>query len=304
MICYVQIWKDNNPMKLIIIAAIIILLAILVCIVIYHDTHHFVVRDYTIKSNKVSKDYEFVLLSDLHGYHYGKNNQDLIDAIDRIKPDGIICSGDMFTGSKIKGKLQYETAFDLISKLSDKYRIYYGNGNHEYKVKTFTFEYGNFYDRYKSRLKRRGVIFLENDSILLDDYNIRITGLDLSLEFFRKVIKRKMEDDFLNKELGSISAREREQFQILIAHNPQYFKEYADWGADLSLSGHVHGGIVRLPILGGVISPALVLFPKYDGGEYTIDDHKMILSRGLGTHTIHVRFLNPGELCRIRVVKE
>ena len=87
------------------------------------------------------------------------------------------------------------------------------------------------------------------------------------------------------------------EFQILIAHNPQYFDEYAKWGADLTVSGHVHGGIVRLPFIGGVISPAIALFPKYDGGHYEIDKKHLILSRGLGTQ---VRMFNP---CEIDVIK-
>jgi predicted MPP superfamily phosphohydrolase len=101
--------------------------------------------------------------------------------------------------------------------------------------------------------------------------------------------------------LGKIGSKEQENFQILIAHNPIYFKNYAEWGADLVVSGHVHGGIVRLPLIGGVISPAIALFPRYDGGKYEQNGSTMVLSRGLGTHTIHVRVFNPGEVCVIRV---
>ena len=90
-------------------------------------------------------------------------------------------------------------------------------------------------------------------------------------------------------------------FNILLAHNPQYFKEYAGWGADLTLSGHIHGGLVRLPFLGGVVSPMVTFFPKYDGGVFYENDKEMILSRGLGTHTIPIRMFNPGELNIIEI---
>ena len=110
-----------------------------------------------------------------------------------------------------------------------------------------------------------------------------------------------MEEGLLNRQLCEIRGAEKESFQVLIAHNPQYFQEYAGWGADLTVSGHVHGGIIRLPLIGGVISPAIALFPKYDGGKFVRDGKTMILSRGLGTHTIHVRFYNPGEVAVIRV---
>ncbi len=62
------------------------------------------------------------------------------------------------------------------------------------------------------------------------------------------------------------------------------------------LSGHVHGGIMRLPFLGGVIAPSYKLFPKYDGGVYRGDGSVMLLGRGMGSHTLPFRFFNPAQL--------
>ncbi|WP_026651839.1 metallophosphoesterase [Butyrivibrio proteoclasticus] len=276
----------------------IIILAVISGFVIYHDTHSFVVREYEVKTNKIKGNYTFVLLSDLHGYVFGDDNDKLIDRIDEIRPDAILCAGDMLTGQMKEGKVNYKPGLDLLTNLASKYPVYYGNGNHETKTKEFTKEFGNFFDRYKSMLLRGRVNVLENYSILLGNENIRITGLDLELDYFRKVIKKKMDSEYLEKHIGKADPN---MFQVLIAHNPQYFKEYSKWGADLTVSGHVHGGIVRLPLIGGVISPALALFPRYDGGKYVRNGRTMILSRGLGTHTIHVRMFNPGEIDVIRV---
>ena len=69
------------------------------------------------------------------------------------------------------------------------------------------------------------------------------------------------------------------------------------------MSGHVHGGLMRLPVLGGVISPRLRLFPRYDGGRFERDKKVMILGRGLGTHTLPIRIFNPGELVVIHLKK-
>lgn len=102
---------------------------------------------------------------------------------------------------------------------------------------------------------------------------------------------------------GLLGKSRRDCFELLIAHNPDYFDNYAKWGADLTVSGHVHGGIMRLPVLGGVISPMLRLFPKYDGGLFEKDGRQMILSRGLGMHTIPVRIFNPGELVVIHLLR-
>ena len=109
-----------------------------------------------------------------------------------------------------------------------------------------------------------------------------------------------MPAEYLTKILGEPRA---DACQILIAHNPLYFEEYAAWGADVVVSGHVHGGIMRLPLLGGVLSPNLSLFPKYDGGRFELGKSSLLLSRGLGTHTVPLRIFNPGELVVVEIVK-
>lgn len=109
----------------------------------------------------------------------------------------------------------------------------------------------------------RGVVLLENGNVLLPDVGIRIFGAEIDMDYYKKLSRREMKVSYLNSLLGRPSS---DEYNILIAHNPDYFKAYAAWGADLVLSGHVHGGIMRLPVLGGVLSPSLRLFPRYDGG--------------------------------------
>lgn len=93
-------------------------------------------------------------------------------------------------------------------------------------------------------------------------------------------------------------------YTILVAHNPEYFDDYAEWGANLVLSGHIHGGMVRLPYLGGVISPKVRLFPEYDAGLFEKNGSYMILSRGLGMHTIPVRINNRAELVEVHLKRK
>ena len=123
---------------------------------------------------------------------------------------------------------------------------------------------------------------------------IRLIGLDLPPIYYRK--KKITGLDALAVE-GMVGAADRERFNVLLAHSPQYFEAYSEWGADLTLSGHFHGGIIRLPLLGGVISPYLRLFPKYDKGIYRSGrgEGRMVLAAGLGTHTFP-RINNPAEL--------
>ena len=78
---------------------------------------------------------------------------------------------------------------------------------------------------------------------------------------------------------------------------------YLGWGADLVLSGHLHGGLVRIPGFCGIVTPQGFLFPKYSGEMTREGDQTVIVSRGLGTHTLNIRLFNMPELIVIRLKK-
>lgn len=254
------------------------------------DSNRFVTITYELCSDKITKPCRLVLLADLHNKSFGKENKRLLDAIDGISPDGILAAGDMLTAMR---GADYSHALSLMEKLSAKYRIYYGMGNHEYRLGVYPDNYPGMYEGYLSGLKRAGIEPLINETAYLPECNIAVCGAQIDRAYYRHFKRRPMEPSYLPKLLGT---PDREMFQLLIAHNPVYFDAYAKWGADLVVSGHVHGGIMRLPVLGGVLSPALTLFPKYDGGMFTENNSTMILSRGLSSHTPPIRIFNPGEL--------
>ena len=133
---------------------------------------------------------------------------------------------------------------------------------------------------------------MRNETSCLDE-KVRVTGLEIDRSYYKRFTPKPMEEGYLNCTLGKADPQ---KLQILIAHNPDYFPDYARWGADIVLSGHIHGGVIRLPFLGGVASPAIRFFPRYDGGRYQEGGSTMLLSKGLGMHTIPVRMFNPGEL--------
>lgn len=282
-------------------ALIWLFVILIITLVIYRDTHTFVVRKYKVDSDKVRGSFTFAFISDLHGYVFGKDNEKLISAINEASPDAILCGGDLFTARPREYEPQLKRGEKLMTGLAAMYPVYMANGNHEHRIKSVTSDYGNAYSRYKETLCRAGCLYLDNSSADIPEKNIRISGLDADSKYYRKFVKTEMDENYLPSLLGNIKGDEREKYQILLAHNPQYFDSYREWGADLTLSGHVHGGIIRLPLLGGVISPAMNLFPRFDGGKYTKDQKTMILGRGLGTHTIHVRFLNPCELVIVEI---
>lgn len=282
---------------------------IIVCIInlLRNELKKFKVVRYTIpmwksgeaikEGKKLTKVCRFVFVSDLHNNSFGKENEQLLAAIDEANPDFVVSAGDMLVAKPGKSM---DAAIHFIEQISKKYPIYYGNGNHEYRLRIYPEKYGDMYDRYKEVLDNCGIHHLENDDITLQfgKRKINICGLEIDRYYYKRFKKITMSEEYVESEVG----RKKNMFTILIAHNPAYFSQYANWGADVTLSGHVHGGVVRLPKLGGVISPQFRFFPKYSGGLYKLDGKYMILSKGLGTHTIPVRIGNRAELIVVDLV--
>lgn len=254
------------------------------------DTHRFVIKEYTVKSNKLTAYRKVLVLSDLHGKSFGEQNQKLKTAIDKIGPDMILLAGDMYTACKDKDNSE---VISFVSELAKNYPLYSANGNHEHKTKLAPEIYGPLYEKYTHGVKESGGVILVNESVTLPDENLTVYGLEIERPYYKKGTCPEMEEDHMTCLLGR---PDETKFNLLIAHNPDYFEAYAKWGADLTVSGHVHGGLMVLPIVGGFINPRLQLFPKYDGGRFTHQDKTMILGRGLGGHTLPIRIFNPGEL--------
>lgn len=280
-------------LHILIVFGMIVLFFIVIMLI---DGNRFVIREYTIESEKIKDGIDLVVLSDLHNKQYGEGNAKLLNALDEVNPHVVMVAGDMLTAKPGKG---YELAASFMEKVAEKYPVYYGLGNHEYRMKIYPENYGTEFTEYTERLENAGIRVLDNESALIqvkrDERmtNIRVSGVSIERFYYKRFRKIYMSSEYLD---GLIGIADEASYQILLAHNPEYFETYADWGADLTLSGHVHGGIMRLPVLGGVISPKLVLFPKYDGGHFVRKAAHMVLSRGLGMHTIPVRIFNPAEL--------
>ncbi|MDO4941983.1 MAG: metallophosphoesterase [Lachnospiraceae bacterium] len=257
---------------------------------------------YHIASSDLPIEFEgmkIVFLSDLHNATFGKENRGLIQVIDEEHPDFILVGGDMIIG---KSNHTTDIAFPLLKRLSKKYQIICANGNHEFRMKIYKGIYGTQYDDYVTKLREQGIIYLENQTAVLrrGGARISISGLEIERKYYQRGKKTPMDVSYLNQTLGEKTPGD---FRILLAHNPLYFPEYAKWGADLVLSGHNHGGLIRIPHFGGMVSPQTTFFPEYDAGHYEMGNSQMIISRGLGTHTFHIRVRNYPELSVIKLYK-
>lgn len=242
------------------------------------------------------KNRKIVFLSDYHEAFC--LNEKIIHEIDSIKPDLILVGGDM-----VNGKSEEEDthpASDLLNSISKVAPVLYALGNHDENMKTNFYDTADLWSEYLGRLDSR-IKFLENESVTLFDGALTVHGLDIPLNYYKRIKYPELTSEVIDEML---SLSDKKSYNILLGHAPDFIDGYLDWGADLALSGHFHGGMVRLPLLGGVISPRLKLFPKYTYGKYDriINgvERSMIVTNGLGQHTLKVRINNIPEIVVIK----
>lgn len=259
------------------------------------------ISEYIIESDKFKKNFrgfKFIMLSDLHSNVYKVNLHDVNEIIKNERPDAILVAGDMFNG---KTTDDVSDVANFLNALAKRFQIFYSLGNHEYRMKIDPETYGNRYDMIYNYLADAGICMLDDETVFLEkqDEKIALSGVSIDSVFY-KFRSPVMGRGLMDKHLGNC---DKSLFNLLLAHNPVYFKNYAAWGADLTLSGHIHGGIVRVPGIGGIISTTKELLPHYDEGLYESKGGKrMIIGRGLGTHTVNLRINNRPEVVIVKIL--
>lgn len=276
----------------IIIIAILIILIILAFVESFRELRCVKITTYDIEDDKISEDKTVVFLSD---YHEAKIiNEKIVSAVDKVSPDVILVGGDMINGFEHEGLVESSGA--LLNKLVEKFPVYYAYGNHESKLIDVA---PDVWKKYQESLSS-DIKYLLNDSVSLGG-NIRVYGFNTPREFYKRgfgfprLTKKEIEELLGEKSIN--------EFVILLGHAPDFIEGYTSWGADLSLSGHFHGGMVRLPLLGGMVSPRLLLLPRYDYGIYEKNSKKEIVTNGLGQHSIKLRINNIPEIVQVNLKK-
>ena len=257
------------------------------------------ITKYEFSEEKIKDELSMIVLSDLHGRAMLMSDQKSIRKIRDCKPDFILLAGDMITTRQTHN---YESTCNYLNQLSEIAPIYYSLGNHEQKALFPSSKYYNDGQYYINKLEENPSIqILDNQKAIVKHGNstIYIHGLSLSSDFFIKKPQQNQPSPDIHGYLGEMNHRE---CNILLAHHPKYMKQYVEWGADYIFSGHYHGGILRLPFIGGVISPEFQLFPKYSGGSYLFGKQHGIVSRGIGIHTFPIRFLNRSQIVHVKLV--
>ena len=216
-----------------------------------------------------------VHLSDFHGYEFGEDNSKILEQVAEQKPDLIVLTGDL-----VDHRSQITMVSPLAKGLTAIAPTYYVTGNHEWSVEWSGEK--NFVRTLKTVLTECGVTVLSNEYVLLEagGASVVLAGVDDPNGY---ADQKTPEELYLE-----IETAYPDSFVVLLAHRNDAIGTYAAAGYDFVLSGHGHGGIIRLPFTDGLLSPARTLFPSWTAGVYTVEDTTLFVSRGLGNNTVPV----------------
>ncbi len=240
---------------------LVVLILVVVLALIGLD-QRMIVRTYKMESGKVDKPVRLAVLTDFHGCDYGTDGADLVQAVAALQPDAILLVGDMFSADG-----DPEAELRMFSQLDSIAFTYYVTGNHEY--------WEHSVPQLLARVAETGVTVLDQScvSLVVDGQRINICGIPNPYAYVDTEVA-------LNRAVEDI---DHPGFTVLMAHRPELIEKYAAMNVfDLVVSGHAHGGQIRVPVfVNGLYAPNQGWFPQYAGGRYDVDNMTLIVSRGL-----------------------
>ena len=270
------------------IVAAIVLSIILSCVWdVFYCMHNFEVNFYQVESTHVTSDVRIAVISDVHLSEYGEDNKELVDAVRAVKPDIIISAGDLVT----YGQDNYDNMLSLCRQLAEIAPFYGVMGNHE-DEKVFLANDTQLHKKFRET----GMILLVNkvEKLRIQNNEIELVGVSGGTESY---------DLYGGKEAMDSLAPNSTALRICVAHVPTLFRDRLDeYDFDLGIAGHTHGGLIRLPVIGGLYSAEEGFNPDYDGGLFDLDNGAtLFVSRGLGNSGKIPRFNNTPELAVIDI---
>lgn len=262
-------------------------LAILVVLTLIALDERLILRTYTVVSPKLTAEVRLAVVTD---FHSSDNADDVVAMVASCAPDAVLLVGDMFDDDTANRPT--ERTLSLMRQLSAQYPCYYVSGNHE----AWTGEMDALYQQTEEAgvtvlRMSSGVLTVRGQRIALcgvpDPYEMVFSGAPDTEEQIRQAMENVDSADFT----------------VLLAHRPELLAKYAQFPLDLVVSGHAHGGQVRIPgVLNGLYAPNQGWFPKLAGGAYTQDGTTLIVSRGLAVRTRLPRIFNRPEVVLVRCV--
>lgn len=253
-------------------------------------------NEYDVESTKVRNDIRFVAISDTEGKTFGEHNQRLAEKIEEANPEFVLILGDMV--NRTNG--DYTDVVALCKSLAKKYPVYYTLGNHE----CLDFEgYENYLQNLSSAINNTGAHMLINEMAdIYTESGERVTLAGLKTFPFYEFDAPDYDNEENHLFQKYLAQEDNDHFSILMCHQPEtYVWGLENYNIDLMMSGHTHGGVVRLPFIGGLYAPEQGYFPKYSKGYYSNGKASMIISAGLGKARDVPRFLNPPDVTIVNI---
>ncbi len=271
--------------KPIIVISIVTIILILCGIYLYYENTKLQVSNYQIVNKNIPKyfnNYKIIQISDFHNTKSKKLNNDLIKEIKSQKPNIIVITGDLIDAKKT----DIDVAINFIKEINEIAPIYFITGNHENST--------NDYSLLREQLEENKIIILDNDIEVLkiNDSEINLIGVSDPSIIRDSFIT---DNEIIKSELNNIEYN-KNNYTILLSHRPELFDTYVAENLNLVLTGHAHGGQIRIPFIGGLVAPNQGILPKYTSGMFESSKTTMIVSRGIGNSIIPFRINNRPEL--------
>lgn len=235
---------------------------------------------YEVKSQKLPESFDgfkIVQLSDLHGAEFGENGMGLVEKVKELEPDIIALTGDFVTDEGDLAAVE-----KLAARLVKLCPVYFISGNHEFG--------SGLAVKVRNILERAGVKYLSNEYLTISrgEDGILLGGVEDPLAYADMLSP----DELAQKMNDAVP----DAFKILLGHRNYWMTEYPELPVDLIFCGHAHGGLIRIPGVGGLIGTDRRLFPDFDAGEYNNGRYTLIVSRGLGNSVSIPRIFNRPEI--------
>lgn len=235
---------------------------------------------YEVKSQKLPESFDgfkIVQLSDLHGAEFGEDGMELVEKVKELEPDIIALTGDFVTDEGDLAAVE-----KLAARLVKLCPVYFVSGNHEFG--------SGLAVKVRNILERAGVKYLSNEYLTISrgEDGILLGGVEDPLAYADM-----LSPDELAQKMNDAAP---DAFKILLGHRNYWMTEYPELPVDLIFCGHAHGGLIRIPGVGGLIGTDRRLFPDFDAGQFNNGRYTLIVSRGLGNSVPIPRVFNRPEI--------
>lgn len=266
---------------------ILALIAVAAAFLIKDSREDLEISRYEVNSKKLPESFDgfkIVQLSDLHGAEFGEDGMELVDKVGSLEPDMIALTGDFVTD---EGDLA--AVKKLAGRLTELCPVYFISGNHEFG--------SGLAVKVRNILERAGVKYLSNEYLTISrgEDEILLGGVEDPLAYADM-----LSPDELAQKMNDAAP---DAFKILLGHRNYWMTEYPELPVDLIFCGHAHGGLIRIPGVGGLIGTDRRLFPDFDAGEYNNGRYTLIVSRGLGNSVPIPRVFNRPEIVCVELTR-